>query len=316
MIFFQRFKNPPGGSKRNLNLFKWITFFIRRLFDRPPILPADFVVTQKEALKNYSQLQDENTLTWLGHNTFLIKLNGTTILTDPFLTDYASPMHGFGPKRFVPPGLKIADLPIIRIIIVSHDHFDHLDMRTIAQLPNKTGIHVVTPLRYSHFFKRCGYQKIHELDWHQAWHHADITIRALPAYHYSKRNLFTRNMRLWVSYAIQWQQKKLYFSGDTGYGSIFLDLGRDYGPFDYALLDIGAYNPPALMQSGHISPEEAVTIGQELRAKTLVAMHWGTIILSDEPSFEPPERFYRAAQLANYPKDTIWVLKIGETRKI
>jgi N-acyl-phosphatidylethanolamine-hydrolysing phospholipase D len=232
------------------------------------------------------------------------------------LTDYASPITGFGPKRFSPPGFHIADLPPINIIVISHDHFDHLDARTIAALPNKADIHVVVPLRLGNFFKVMGFKHIHELDWYQSCLYRDINIRALPAYHYSKRNLLTRNTKLWASYAFEWQEKKIYFSGDTAYGSIFLDLGRDYGPFDYALLSIGAYEPSELMLTGHLSPELAVRIGQELWAKILVAMHWGTIILSDEPPFEPPQRFLNAALSANYQNKAIWILKIGETRKI
>jgi N-acyl-phosphatidylethanolamine-hydrolysing phospholipase D len=313
---FKRFQNPLGGPKRNYNLFKWLTFFIRRLLDRQPSLPEDLVMSREDALKSYHQFQNENTLTWLGHATFLMKLNGTIILTDPFLTDYASPISGLGPKRFSPPGFSISDLPQINIIVVSHDHFDHLDVRTISALPNKADIHVVVPLRLGAFFKSLGFKLIHELEWHESWIYKDINIRALPAYHYSKRNLLTRNTRLWASYAITWQAKKIYFSGDTAYGSIFLDMGRDYGPFDYALLSIGAYDPPELMLTGHVSPELAVRIGQELRAKTLVAMHWGTIILSDEYPFEPPKRFLNAAISANYQNKTIWILKIGETRKI
>jgi L-ascorbate metabolism protein UlaG (beta-lactamase superfamily) len=270
----------------------------------------------KLALKNYQQLKNKNTITWLGHSTFLIKLNGKTILTDPFLTDYASPFEGIGPKRYTPPGIAIADLPSIDIVLISHDHYDHCDTKAIKQLPNKKNIQVVVPLRLGKLFKKLGLKHVHELNWYESWAYEGITIHALPAYHYSKRNLFTRNKSLWAAYAIEGHNKNIYFSGDTGYGSIFHDLGKKYGPFDYALLSIGSYDPPKYMLAGHLSPEQAVKVGQDLRAKTLVAMHWGTVILSDEPPLEPPLRFYHAAQSANYDYEAIWVLNIGETRSI
>lgn len=310
------FRNPPGGPRRRFSLYKRFFFFLRRMFHLPPIFPDNFITPHKIALQTYHELEKEHTLTWLGHSTFLIKLNRLTILTDPFLTTYASPIAGIGPKRYSPPGIALADLPQIDIIIVSHDHYDHCDARTLSSLRNKAKIHVVAPLRLGGLFKKLGYKHIHELDWHDTWTHNNISICALPAYHYSKRDLFTRNRSLWAAYAINYNKKKIYFSGDTAYGTIFPELGNKYGPFDYALVSIGAYDPPAFMQTGHLSPEQAVKVGQDLRAKTLVAMHWGTIILSDEPPLEPPLRFYHAAQLANYPYHGIWILNIGETRKI
>src|SRR5687768_11005399 len=153
---YRRFRNPPGGKKRKFSLYKRFFFFLRRLFHLPPSFPEKFIMSSKEAIKSYHQLKKENTLTWLGHSTFLIKLNGKTILTDPFLTDYASPISGFGPKRYTPPGISISDLPPIDIIIVSHNHYDHCDLKTITQFTNKSNIQVVVPLHLGYLFKRIG----------------------------------------------------------------------------------------------------------------------------------------------------------------
>lgn len=311
-----RFCNPPGGPKRNFNLLKWLGFLYRRLTDKLPTLPADFVIPSAQVLKKLDDLKKSDTITWIGHNTFLIKLNDKIIITDPFLTDYASPIIGIGPKRFAPPALSISQLPTIDIILVSHDHFDHLDLRALAAISNKEFISVIVPLKMGNFFYKLGYKKIYELNWHGSRTIADISIRALPAYHYSKRSLLIRNSRLWANFTISTPNKKLFFDGNSAYGSIFLDLGRDYGPFDYALMSIGAYEPHALMQESHTTPELAVKIGQELRAKTLIPMHWGTIVLSDEPPFDPPERFHQAAIAAGFSEENIWVMKIGETRVI
>lgn len=308
------FKNPPGGPRRKFSLYKRLFFFLRRLFDLPPDPPKNFILSSAFARRKYNEFFKANTLSWLGHSTFLIKLNNTTILTDPFLTTYASPIYGLGPKRYSPPGMNIEDLPPIDIIIISHDHYDHCDLRTLIQIPNKSNIDVIVPLRLGKLLRKIGYQHVHELDWHQSWEKHDIIIRALPAYHYSKRNLFTRNITLWASFAITTKRTNIFFSGDTAYGSVFKELGKQYGPFDYSILSIGCYEPEDFMLSSHLSPEQAVQVGQELKSKTLVAMHWGTIILSDEPALEPPLRFYHAAQTANYPYYDIWIYNIGETK--
>lgn len=314
--FKRKFKNPHGGPTRKFSLYKRFFAFLKRLYQPHPSLHEHFVVSP--GAQQYHHIKEENTLTWLGHSTFLIRLNGKTILTDPFLSEYASPIHGIGPKRFSAPGMQLHELPPIDMILVSHDHYDHCDLRTLNHLPNKSSIQVIAPLRLGKLFKKIGYQQVHELGWHDSHHHTHITVHGLPAYHYSKRHLLTRNKSLWLAYAIHCKETntKLYFSGDTAYGSVFPFLGKEYGPFDYALVSIGAYAPEHLMLASHLSPEQAVQVGRDLRAETLVAMHWGTLILSDEHPFEPPSRFHHAAQTANYPHEHIWILNIGETRKI
>ena len=313
----KRFKNPPGGPKRKFSLYKRLYYFLKRLFHLPtPAFPETFIIPPHEAAKKYNELKHENTITWLGHSTFLIKLNGKTILTDPFLTDYASPFPIIGPKRYTPPGMTIEHLPPIDIVIISHDHYDHCDARTLAHLPHKDKIQIIVPLKLGYLFEKLGYENIQELNWGEYWSVDEIKIHALPAYHYSKRYLFTSNTSLWASYAIETQHSKIYFSGDTAYGALFQELGKSHGPFDYALLSIGAYEPAYFMLASHLSPEQAVQVGRDLRAKTLVAMHWATINLSDEPILEPPLRFYHAAQIAQYPYYDIWILNIGETRKL
>lgn len=311
-----KFYNPPGGPKRNYNLFKWLGFIYRRLTEKVPKTPANFIIPSQDVLKNLQIVNEKDTATWIGHNTFLLRLNDVTILTDPFFSDYASPIQGVGPKRFAKPALSINQLPPIDIILVTHDHFDHLDLKALADIPNKESIAVVLPLEMGGFFHDLGYKYIHELQWHKSRTIHEITFRALPSYHFCKRNLFFRNTRLWANFMIQTPDKKFFFDGNTAYGSIFLDLGRDYGPFDYAFLSIGAYEPRELMKENHSSPEEAVLIAKELRARTLIPMHWGTITLSDERPFEPPNRFKLEAKKQGFPKENIWIMNIGETRTL
>ena len=312
----KRFKNLPGGPLRKPKLFKRLYLFLKRLKYIKPTLAETFIIPEKDVLEKYFQYKDEDTITWLGHSTFLIKIDGKTILTDPFLTDHASPIEGLGPKRFSPPGLTIDKLPPIDIVLVSHDHYDHCDAKTIIHLANKANIHVVVPLRLGALFKKFGYKHIHELGWYDTWAFENLTIHGLPAYHYSKRNIFTHNVSLWAGYIIENGKKKIYFSGDTAYGSVFTEIGATYGPFDYALVSVGSYHPPELMLASHLSPAQAVQVGLDLGAKTLVAMHWGTLILSDEPPLEPPILFHQACEKAKYAAENIWILNIGETRKI
>ena len=247
------FNNPPGAPERNFNILKWLGFLYRRLTDKLPLLPADFTIPNDLALQKLNECKHKNTLTWIGHNTFLIRLGGKVIITDPFFSDYASPFYGFGLKRYVPPAFSIQQLPPIDIIIVSHDHFDHLDLRALESFPQKELISVVVPLKMGSFFHKLGYKIIYELDWHDSKTLGDITICALPAYHYSKRSLFMRNTRLWASFLISNPNTKLFFDGNTAYGPIFLDMGRDYGPIDYALMSIGAYEPYDLMKESHVT---------------------------------------------------------------
>jgi L-ascorbate metabolism protein UlaG (beta-lactamase superfamily) len=309
------FRNPPGSLPRGGDFGDWTSFFMRRFGPaEAPAVPDGHVLPPDEVMAGLQRQNGPDSLTWLGHASFLIRLDGRTILTDPFLSDHASPVPPLGPERFAPPGLTPAQLPPIDILLLSHNHYDHLDLPTIEALPAKEHIQVLAPLRLGHYFTSRGFSGVRELDWHDQMVVAGIEVTGLPAIHFSKRTLFDRNQTLWGGYAVQSSRKRLLFAGDTGYGPIFPQLGRNARPFDAALLPIGAYEPRLLMRAVHVNPEEAVQIGRDLNARRLVAMHWGTIQLTEEPPFEPPERFRAAAHAAGYGDDQVWVLRIGETR--
>jgi len=282
------------------------------------VIPEGHVIEQNEAAKLlHKNLSLEcDSLTWLGQACFLIKIGGKIILTDPYLSSHASPTRFAGPKRFVDAGIHINDLPSIDYLVLSHNHYDHLDAKTIKLLRGKNRMTVVTPLGLGKFFAKRGFSNIVEMDW---WDHFDVdglTIRALPSQHWSKRTPFDLNRSLWASYSFETSANKIYFTGDTGYAPLFKEIGEQYGPYNYTLVGIGAYEPREIMKAHHTSPEEAVLIGQDVKSKTLVAMHWGTVRLTDEPLFEPPGRFLQAASDAGYDDANTWVMSIGESRTL
>ncbi len=312
------FRNPPGSPERGGDFGDWASFFFRRLGRPAPevVLPDDHVLPLAGVHAGMSAQNGADSLTWLGHASFLIRLDGRTILTDPFLTDHASPLAALGPTRFAPPALRPDQLPPIDVILLSHNHYDHLDLATIEALPGKAQSQVVAPLRLAGYFSERGYPNVQELDWHDRTEVHGIQVTALPAIHFSKRTLFDRNQTLWTGYAIQSRRRRLHFAGDTAYGPAFAELAGGLDRFDLALLPIGAYQPRPLMRAVHTTPEEAVQIGRELRAERIVGMHWGAIMLTDEPPFEPPERFRASAAAAGYPSDATWVMRVGETRPL
>ncbi len=297
---------------------KGIFFYLRRFWGSIflPRVPDEHALAETEALQLLDAVQG-NSITWLGHASFLIRIAGKTILTDPFLTEFASPVSWAGPRRYVPPGIPLEKLPSIDIMIVSHNHYDHLDDETIKALPNKEKIQVVVPLGLKPFFAERGYLNVNELDWGEQATIDELTLIALPAVHDSARSTNDHNKTLWASWAVISARDKLYFIGDSGYSkTIFEHIGHSYGPFDYALVPISAYEPRKLMWMSHITPEEAVTIGKVVGAKTLIASHWGTVNLSDEPPWEPPGRFSKAGLASGWTEDTLWIMKIGETRPL
>jgi N-acyl-phosphatidylethanolamine-hydrolysing phospholipase D len=312
------FRNPPGSPGRGGDFGDWAGFFFRRFAQRPSevVLPDGHVLAEGEVRAGLNGQNGADSVTWLGHASFLIRLDGCTILTDPFLTDYASPLAPLGPKRFAPPALRPEQLPPIDIVLLSHNHYDHLDLPTIEALADKQRIQAIVPLRLAGYLESRGYPKVQELDWHDRTEAHGLGLTALPAIHFSKRTLFDRNQTLWTGYAIESRRKRVLFAGDTAYGPIFAELAAGLDRFDLALLPIGAYEPRLLMRGSHTNPEEAVQIARELRVERIVAMHWGSIALTDEPPFEPPERFRRAASAAGYRDDKAWVMRIGETRRI
>ena len=235
------------------------------------------------------------TITWVGHATMLVQLDGVNILTDPIWSNHSGPL-GFGPRRLVPPGLRFEDLPPIHVVLISHGHYDHLDLPTVRRLAREHHPRFFVPLGIGKWLRQEGVQDVVELDWWDARPYRGLTFVATPAQHCSGRTLTDQNLRLWSSWAVLGSRERFFFGGDTGYTPGLAEIGRRLGPFDVAMLPIGGYSAFTAHHPNHLSPEESVQLFEDLHARLLVPMHWGTFALNVEPYREPPDRLLAEAQ--------------------
>ena len=306
------FRNPPGSPQRRARLRDFLKFLLwdMRRAKLPP-LPVGLTSASKPDLAALT----ENQLAWLGHACFALKLGGKLVLTDPYLSPHAGPL-GMGPKRFLAPALSAAELPQLDLIVISHNHYDHVDTVALKAYRWRAETPVVCPLGVAPLLRKLGFAQVTELDWWQQHRVDDLTVTALPAVHFSGRGLLDRDRTLWSSMALGSPETKVWFGGDTGYGAVFREIGERAGPFDLALVGIGAYEPRIIMEASHATPEEGVMIARDIGAKAAVGMHWGSIMLTPEDPFEAPERFRRAAREQQYGEDNAWIMQVGEIRTI
>lgn len=236
-------------------------------------------------------------VTWLGHATTLIEVDGYRVLTDPVFGERCSPSDSLGPRRLHAPPVELGSLPAVDAIVISHDHYDHLDIDTITALARSQRAPFVVPLGVGAHLRAWGVdeRRVVELDWHEQTRIGELTLTSTPARHFSGRFL-TRNTTLWASWVIGGPAHRVYFGGDSGYTAGFGKIGADHGPFDVTLLPIGAYNKA--WPDVHMNPEEAVRAHRDLNgssAGTLLPIHWGTFRLAPHPWDEPVERLLAAA---------------------
>lgn len=246
--------------------------------------------------------------TWIGHASVLLEIDGERVLTDPVFSDRCSPFQWAGPERFAPPPIALEALPPIDAVVISHDHYDHLDMHTIRVLAER-GTQFVVPLGIGAHLERWGIDasQITDLEWHEKKQIGDLQLTATPARHYSGRGVFGGDSTLWASWVIAGPKNRVFFSGDTGYSAQFRKIGETYGPFDLTLIKVGASDPT--WQQIHMSPEEAVMTHRDVRGKVLLPVHWGTFNLAYHDWYEPADRVLVAATKAGF---TIAVPKLGE----
>ncbi|MCP5470204.1 MAG: MBL fold metallo-hydrolase [Chlamydiales bacterium] len=254
-------------------------------------------------------------VTWINHSSYLVKLDGKTFLTDPIWSDRCSPFNFIGPKRRHPPPIQISELPHIDYVIISHNHYDHLDKETVLQL-SKLQPHIfwVVPHGVKKWIKRTLHtQNIVELDWWDEVDHEGTLFTAVPAQHFSGRGLFDRNRTVWMGVVVE-RKKRFYFAGDTGYNDFdFKEIGKHFGHMDLSLLPIGVYSPRRFMKSVHVNPEDTVRIHQDVQSQLSVGGHWWTFRLSCELIDRPPYDLFLALQEQELHPHSFRVLKPGET---
>lgn len=252
-------------------------------------------------------------LAWLGHASFALRLSGKLVLTDPYLTSVAGP-YGLGPRRFLDAAVQAEALPALDLIAISHNHYDHVDTRALSAYRFRAETPVVCPLGLAPLLRRQGFREVIELDWWDRHAFDGLSVTCLPAVHFSGRGPFDHNRTLWGSFALASPQRKVWFGGDSGHGEVFREIGNRAGPFDLALVGIGAYTPRVIMQASHATPEEAISIVRDIGAKTAVGMHWGSIMLTPEDPFEAPARFRQAAIEQQFGEANAWIMQVGEVR--
>lgn len=261
-----------------------------------------------EVIKNTDFLfTQENTITWLGHSSFYIQLNGLKILTDP-VYHHLTPL--LKRKHALP--CPIDTFTKINYILLSHGHRDHLDIPTLKiLLKNNPYVTLLCPLGFEKMLRNIGFKNIQEAAWWQQYNTPELTIDFLPAKHWNRRFIWDYNTTLWGSFSIQNKETSIYFSGDTGFSPHFIEIKDQFNSFDVCLMPIGAYKPRYIMEWAHISPQEAIEAFHLLNGKTFIPMHYGTFDLSDEPASEPLQLLQEFQNQQKINGD-LKILKVGE----
>jgi N-acyl-phosphatidylethanolamine-hydrolysing phospholipase D len=292
-------ENQPGGFFRFLK-WKFASNPFKSEKKSPPRIPQ--VQSRIEKILNQG-----DSVTYLGHATFWIRLGNHNILTDPVFYDI-----GFFINRQSSFPLPPKDLPIPDVVLISHSHYDHLNVESL-QLLGSLPLYL-TPLGYKDWFKDLIPEaRVVELDWFESFTYQETTYRLLPSQHWTKRTLGDTNRRLWGSWLIEGGGKKVFFTGDTGYFLGFKEFGEKFGPMDAALLPIGGYEPRWFMKPYHMNPQEAVQAFLDLKAKVLIPAHWGVFDLTDEPLDLPMRILIKTVKDLKVPGDEIRILPVGGT---
>jgi L-ascorbate metabolism protein UlaG (beta-lactamase superfamily) len=257
-----------------------------------------------------SLTSDAPHLTWIGHSTFVQRLGGKLIATDPI---WSRRIHTI--RRVSPPGVAFERCPALDIVTVSHAHYDHLDLPTLTRIGDDA-VHVV-PKDNADVLRAAGITRVVELGWWESHVVGDLRITLVPAQHWSMRAPWDKNRRLWGGFVFESPQLTTYHAGDTAFSAdVFAAIAERFPRIDYAMLPIGAYDPPWFMSAQHMGPEEAGRAWEILQARTLVAMHWGTFALTDEPLGEPPERLRAWWAARGHDPERLWIVALGETRSL
>ncbi len=302
----QRFKNPSGVPANGFDkVFRYLRESTKEnwLIRNPNIYDKKIRDATDEELR----------FLWVNHSTFLIQIGNTNILTDPIWSKYCSPIPTPMLKRKRPSGIALNNLPRIDLVLISHNHYDHMDSNTIKLISEKWNPTFITPLGNEQILKKYGAKKVIELDWWKSTETHKIKLSCTPTNHFSSRGTFDRNTSLWGGFILEKSDKKIYFVGDTGYSeNLFDQIGVKYGPIDLSFIPIGAYKPEWFMSPIHVNPEEAVILHKEVKSKLSVAMHFGTFALADDGPKEAIEKLDHAKSVHEINEDEFLVIEEGQ----
>lgn len=298
---------------------------------KPPEIPVPTQAADLAAIQAYNTpgaIPSPPAITWIGHASMLVQAGGLNVLTDPVLSERASPFQFIGPKRAQPPGVALTQLPLIDVVLLSHNHYDHLDKTSVLDIAarskaaGKPALFLV-PLGVKPWFTDLGIANVVEMDWWDKQVLKGVEFNFTPVQHWSARSFGDRSQTLWGGYAVFAPDLHWYFSGDTGYSKDFLDTKARFadrlsadkgGGFDLALIAVGAYEPRWFLAEQHVNPAEAVQIHKDLGAKLSVGVHWGTFELTDESLDQPPKDLAAARKAQGLSDTDFSLMAIGETR--
>jgi len=314
-------------------LLRWRRQALRDHLPRPPLAPTPRVAPELEWLHANARAGKAMVpcFTWIGHATVLVQMGGLTVLTDPMFSTLASPVSFAGPKRHTPPGIALSQLPHVDLVLVSHNHYDHLDAPSVDALDGQAGGPplVVVPLGVKPWLEGRRIRNAVELDWWDrhtvSGAHGDVEIALVPAQHWSSRSPRDAMATLWGGFAVFAPDCHLLYTGDTGYSRDFADIRQHFsdrqrpeqgGGFDIALIPIGAYAPRWFMESQHVDIEEALRIHADVGAKRSLGIHWGVFELSDEALDEPPRKLAEVREAQGMPEEDFFTVAVGETRRL
>ena len=334
--------HTPAGFRNNYlanlnngsgNFWKWQWQRFSAGLPKPPANNYQFPRVKPDVARLKAN-RSETTATWIGHATVLLQVAGVNILTDPHLTERASPVSFAGPKRVVPPALSFDELPHIDMVVISHNHYDHLDLGTVRRLAQQTGgsPRFFVPLGNKKWFAEQGISDVIEMDWWDQQRFKSLEITFTPVQHWSARSFSDRSQTLWGGWHVRTGARpggtlpagsasagaaaapfSFFFAGDTGYSKDFADIAARLGAVDFAMIPLGAYEPRWFMALQHADPPESVKIHRDLQAQTSLGIHWGTFELTDEPLDEPPARLAVELAKAAIAPERFRVLMHGET---
>jgi N-acyl-phosphatidylethanolamine-hydrolysing phospholipase D len=319
-------------DKSRWELIKWNLEAVRQGLPKPPQTPTPSVAPDLKFIAANAGAAQVPAITWVGHATMLIQMGGLNILTDPHFSERASPFQWAGPKRLHAPGVQLKDLPRIDLVLISHNHYDHLDEQSVKALNAQAGGAplFVVPLGVKAWMQAEGITNVRQMDW---WDkdsikiagRGEVELHFLPTQHWSARGLNDRRATLWGAFGILAADFHAYFGGDSGYSADFVDTQKHFaaqhsaangGGFDISLLAVGAYEPRWFMKEQHVNPAEAVQIHKDLQSKRSVGIHWGVFNLTDESLDQPPKDLVAARAAAGLKEDDFFLMALGETRKL